>query len=256
METGNILKDRIVEELTCFKSDNSYCSDCGRVNSEQMLTDNETVIQILSKGIIGRNFCVIKENDAVFNKNELILVNYDGFTEIAVVEEIGEIVKYRRHCVGMRESELPEYYKKLNEADQRHYERNITDEIKAKEIFRNKTEEHKLEMKLVDIHYQFDRKKLFFFYTAEGRVDFRELAKSLAGEFKTRIELRQIGVRDEAKRIGGLGVCGLEYCCTAFLSNFKRITAQLANDQNASANLSKLSGPCGKLKCCLSFEME
>jgi cell fate regulator YaaT (PSP1 superfamily) len=111
-------------------------------------------------------------------------------------------------------------------------------------------------MKLVHIHYQFDRKRLFFFYTSDGRVDFRELAKDLASEFKTRIELRQMGVRDEAKNIGGLGTCGREFCCSSFLNNFKRISTQLANDQNLNTNLSKLSGPCGKLKCCISFEID
>jgi cell fate regulator YaaT (PSP1 superfamily) len=111
-------------------------------------------------------------------------------------------------------------------------------------------------MKLVDVHYQFDKKKLYFFYTTDGRVDFRELAKSLASEFRTRIELRQMGVRDEAKRIGGLGSCGREYCCSSFLNNFKKITTQVANQQNTSSNISKLSGPCGKLKCCLCFELE
>ena len=106
-----------------------------------------------------------------------------------------------------------------------------------------------------NIHYQFDRKRLFFFYTSDGRVDFRELAKELASIFKTRIELRQMGVRDEAKQMGGVGSCGREYCCSSFLSNFKRITTQIAADQNNSSNLSKMSGPCGKLKCCLSYEL-
>ncbi|MBL1211950.1 MAG: hypothetical protein HND52_01220 [Ignavibacteriae bacterium] len=132
---------------------------------------------------------------------------------------------------------------------------NYEDELNAIPIFRKAVEKYKLSMKLVDIHFQFDRKKLFFYYTSDGRVDFRELAKELASHFKTRIELRQIGVRDEAKRIGGLGTCGREFCCASFLSNFKRITTQIANDQNLSSNMSKLSGPCGKLKCCLSYEV-
>ena len=111
-------------------------------------------------------------------------------------------------------------------------------------------------MKLVDVHYQFDRKKLYFYYTADGRIDFRQLVKELANEFRTRIELRQIGVRDEAKLIGGVGSCGREYCCTSFISSFKKITTQVAHDQNLTSFLAKHSGPCGKLKCCLSFEAE
>ena len=134
--------------------------------------------------------------------------------------------------------------------------RNKRDEERAKPIFLSLVNKLKLEMKLVDIHFQFDRKKLYFFYTSDGRVDFRQLAKDLASEFKTRIELRQIGVRDEAKQIGGMGTCGREYCCTSFMCNFKRISTQFASEQNLNLSFSKMSGPCCKLKCCLSFELD
>ena len=116
--------------------------------------------------------------------------------------------------------------------------------------------ERNLEMKLVDVELQFDNHKLTFFFTAEKRVDFRELVKELAGTYKTRIELRQIGVRDEAKRIGGFGVCGLPLCCTSFLRDFEPISTQLAREQNISLNPAKISGNCGRLLCCLLYEKE
>jgi cell fate regulator YaaT (PSP1 superfamily) len=114
--------------------------------------------------------------------------------------------------------------------------------------------ERGLEMKLVDVELQFDNNKLTFFFTAEKRIDFRELVKELATTYKTRIELRQIGVRDEAKRIGGFGVCGLPLCCTAFLGDFEPISTQLAREQNLSLNPAKISGNCGRLLCCLLYE--
>jgi cell fate regulator YaaT (PSP1 superfamily) len=116
--------------------------------------------------------------------------------------------------------------------------------------------ERKLEMKLVDVELQFDNHKLTFFFTAEKRVDFRELVKELAAAYKTRIELRQIGVRDEAKRIGGFGVCGLPLCCSSFLRDFEPISTQLAREQNLSLNPAKISGNCGRLLCCLLYERE
>jgi len=114
--------------------------------------------------------------------------------------------------------------------------------------------ERGLEMKLVDVELQFDNNKLTFFFTAEKRIDFRELVKELATTYKTRIELRQIGVRDEAKRIGGFGVCGLPLCCTTFLGDFEPISTQLAREQNLSLNPAKISGNCGRLLCCLLYE--
>jgi cell fate regulator YaaT (PSP1 superfamily) len=114
---------------------------------------------------------------------------------------------------------------------------------------------HQLEMKLVDIEYQFDRNKLTFFFTADHRVDFRALVRDLAAEYKTRIELRQIGVRDEAKRLGGYGVCGLRLCCAAYLQNFDPISTQDARVQGLSLNPSKISGNCGRLLCCLKYEI-
>ncbi|HHX86829.1 MAG TPA: stage 0 sporulation family protein [Firmicutes bacterium] len=117
-------------------------------------------------------------------------------------------------------------------------------------------ERHKLEMKLVGAEYTFDRSKVIFYFTSEGRVDFRELVKDLASIFRTRIELRQIGVRDEAKLLGGLGPCGRSICCVSFLEEFEPVSIRMAKGQNLSLNPSKISGVCGRLMCCLRFEME
>lgn len=129
-------------------------------------------------------------------------------------------------------------------------------EEEAFELGLKKINEHNLDMKLVDVEYTFDRSKIIFYFTADGRVDFRELVKDLAAVFRTRIELRQIGVRDEAKMIGGLGPCGRVLCCHTFLGEFEPVSIRMAKDQNLSLNPTKISGVCGRLMCCLRYESE
>ncbi len=129
-------------------------------------------------------------------------------------------------------------------------------EEQAFRIGQEKIAKHKLDMKLVDVEYTFDRSKIIFYFTADGRVDFRELVKDLASVFRTRIELRQIGVRDEAKMIGGLGTCGRELCCCTFLGDFEPVSIRMAKDQNLSLNPTKISGICGRLMCCLRYESD
>lgn len=124
----------------------------------------------------------------------------------------------------------------------------------ALEVCQQKVHQHHLEMKLVDAEYTFDRNKIIFYFTAEGRVDFRELVRDLATVFRTRIELRQIGVRDEAKMLGGIGPCGRVLCCSSFLGDFEPVSIKMAKDQNLSLNPAKISGLCGRLMCCLKFE--
>ncbi|MCD7036627.1 stage 0 sporulation family protein [Metabacillus sp. GX 13764] len=124
----------------------------------------------------------------------------------------------------------------------------------AYEVCQQKVAQHGLDMKLVDVEYTFDRNKVIFYFTADGRVDFRELVKDLASIFKTRIELRQIGVRDEAKMLGGIGPCGRMLCCSTFLGDFEPVSIKMAKDQNLSLNPTKISGLCGRLMCCLKYE--
>ena len=134
--------------------------------------------------------------------------------------------------------------------------RNEQAEKEAFDIAIDRIAEHKLEMKLVDVEYAFDRSKIIYYFTANGRVDFRMLVKSLASIFKTRIELRQIGVRDESKMLGGLGLCGQPFCCSRFLKNFQPVSIKMAKEQGLSLNPAKISGSCGRLMCCLAYEQK
>lgn len=140
--------------------------------------------------------------------------------------------------------------------DVRRMRQNREDEKRAFKICEERIARHKLEMKLVDVEYTLDRSKILFYFIADGRIDFRELVKDLAGVFHTRIELRQIGVRDEAKMIGGLGCCGRELCCSSYLDDFHPVSINMAKDQNLSLNPAKISGVCGRLMCCLKYEHE
>ncbi len=142
------------------------------------------------------------------------------------------------------------------ESDIKHAEENKEKEAEAFEICKKKIAEHKLDMNLVEAEYTFDNAKLLFYFTSDGRVDFRDLVKDLASVFRTRIELRQIGIRDEAKLLGGLGVCGRPFCCSSFLSDFVQVSIKMAKEQNFSLNSAKISGACGRLMCCLRYEHE
>ena len=146
--------------------------------------------------------------------------------------------------------------RKATETDTMEFNKLKQNEQDAKEIFITKAKKHKLEMKLIDVEYTFDQKKAIFYFTAEGRVDFRELVKDLASIFKVRIELRQIGVRDEAKIFKGLGVCGRTTCCAQWLGDFTPVSIKMAKEQNLSLNSTKISGICGRLLCCLTYEQE
>jgi len=142
------------------------------------------------------------------------------------------------------------------EEDLRISELNKEREKEAFDICKAKIEEHKLEMKLVDVECGFEGNKILFFFTADGRVDFRDLVKDLAAVFRTRIELRQIGVRDETKMLGGLGICGRPYCCNQFLNDFQPVSTKMAKTQSMSLNPTKISGSCGRLMCCLRYEQD
>ena len=149
---------------------------------------------------------------------------------------------------------LKKMIRKATQGDLKKVEENRKKERHAFEICEKKILDHKLEMKLVDVEYTFDNNKILFYFTADGRVDFQELVKDLASVFRTRIELRQIGVRDEAKMMGGLGICGRPFCCTSFLGEFQPVSIKMAKEQGLSLNPVKISGTCGRLMCCLKYE--
>lgn len=143
-----------------------------------------------------------------------------------------------------------------NEKDFKKIEENKQKEKDALKVCESMVEKHKLDMKLVNVEYSFDGSRIVFFFTSDGRVDFRELVKDLAAYFHTRIELRQIGVRDEAKMLGGIGICGQPYCCKQFLNDFQTVSIKMAKEQGLSLNPTKVSGSCGRLMCCLKYEQD
>ena len=193
-----------------------------------------------------------------FDPQNLKISNKDFvIVETAQGEEYGEVAISNR---AIPEEKIVKPLKKVlriaTYKDKKHYEENKKKEKEAFEICKQKIKEHKLEMTLTDVEFKFDNSKVLFYFTADGRIDFRDLVKDLAAIFKTRIELRQIGVRDEVKRIGGNGVCGRELCCCSFLGNFETVSIKMAKEQNMSLNPSKISGNCGRLMCCLKYEQE
>ena len=151
---------------------------------------------------------------------------------------------------------LRKVLRKATEEDLKIYRENTEKEKQALEVCQKKADEHNLEMKVVDVEYSFDGSKILFYFTADGRVDFRELVKDLASIFRVRIELRQIGVRDEAKMLGGLGICGRPFCCSTFLNEFNPVSIKMAKEQNLSLSPTKISGICGRLMCCLRHEQD
>ena len=151
-------------------------------------------------------------------------------------------------------SPLKKIIRIADEKDYKKHKENEEKKERAIKLCQEKVDKHKLEMKLIDVEYTFDNSKIIFYFTADGRVDFRELVKDLAGVFKMRIELRQIGVRDEAKMVGGIGTCGRSLCCHSWLSEFEPVSIKMAKVQNLSLNPTKISGICGRLMCCLKYE--
>ncbi|MCM3125904.1 stage 0 sporulation family protein [Mesobacillus sp. AQ2] len=184
-------------------------------------------------------------------------IQKDEFVIVETVRgvEYGRVVIPRKQ-VGENDVVLP-LKKVVRIADQKDrliVEENKTAAKEAYDVCSEKVNEHQLDMKLVDVEYTFDRNKVIFYFTADGRVDFRELVKDLASIFRTRIELRQIGVRDEAKMLGGIGPCGRMLCCSTYLGDFEPVSIKMAKDQNLSLNPTKISGLCGRLMCCLKYE--
>ncbi len=193
-----------------------------------------------------------------FDPDNLIMKRGDfAIVETARGVEFGMVEIGNR---DVDESEIVSPLKKVMRiATEEDKEKNAENKEKEKEAFSicvEKIKKHKLEMKLIDVEFTFDNNKIIFYFTADGRIDFRELVKDLAAVFRTRIELRQIGVRDEAKMVNGMGICGRTLCCSTFLGDFHPVSIKMAKDQGLSLNPSKISGVCGRLMCCLKYEQE
>lgn len=197
------------------------------------------------------------QQDIYQNKNELelkigdyVIVEAERGLNLGKVSLVGQLVNLKYN----KEEQLKNIIRKATEADLEILTKNREKEKSAFALCKEKVKFYNLDMKLVDVELQFDGSKLTFYFTAAQRVDFRELVKDLASIYRTRIELRQIGVRDEAKRIGGYGICGKPQCCSSFLKDFAQITTQMAKNQMLALNPTKISGNCGRLLCCLRYE--
>ncbi len=190
-------------------------------------------------------------------------LNFDIKQGDNVIVETARGMEYGGVVMGVKTIDAEQFKKPIKsvirpatEEDTERYKKNKELEKEAYKICLEKIRKHKLEMKLVEVEYTFDGNKILFYFTADGRVDFRELVKDLATVFKTRIELRQIGVRDEAKTLGSVGVCGRGLCCSQFLGEFAPVSIKMAKEQGLSLNPAKISGACGRLMCCLKYEQD
>lgn len=188
---------------------------------------------------------------SVFRNGDNVIVETSRGTECGTV-----VIENREMPDEKTVAPLKEIIRAATAADMRIVEQNRQKEKNAMKICQEKIAAHKLDMKLVDVECTFDNNKLLFYFTADNRVDFRELVKDLASVFRTRIELRQIGVRDEAKMLGGLGICGRPFCCASFLGEFQPVSIKMAKEQSLSLNPTKISGTCGRLMCCLKYEQD
>lgn len=195
-----------------------------------------------------KNYLCVIDEEVNLNKYEKVVIEKDKCLEVGEVRS--ELI-----VTDEKKEALCKFIRVINQDDEKKLHDNIILEKKALEICKTKVLKYGLNMNLILSHYSLDRKKLTFYFTADQRVDFRNLVKDLASTFKTRIELWQIGPRDEVKIVGGIGDCGRELCCSRFLSDFKTITLEMARKQSLNVNPNKISGICGRLKCCLYYEL-
>lgn len=214
-----------------------------------MIETRNDLIEVVFKG--RRREYFTNPRELPVHEGDWVIVQADRGIDLGKVHHTTEWVK-REDAPG----KLRELLRPAQPEDLEVFERNRAKETRAFDTAKERIVHREAEMKLVDVEYQFDGNRITFFFTAEKRVDFRDLVKDLASIFRTRIELRQIGVRDEAGRIGGVGTCGRELCCATWLRQFEPITLKMAKDQGLSPSPSKISGACGRLKCCLRYELD
>ena len=212
-------------------------------------------VEVLFKG--GRKGIYRNVQRLDLQTGDFVVVQAERGTDFGSVHMMGELVRLRLKSKSeAADVRFPNVIRRGTLQDVERWEANKEAEAEAFHIGREAIDRLKLPMKLVDAEWQFDRKKVTFYFTAAHRVDFRQLVRDLAGRFRTRVELRQIGARDEAARLGGIGSCGRELCCSTWLQEFKPVSTQAAKAQNLPLNPVRLSGQCGRLKCCLNYELE
>ncbi|MGE3801865.1 MAG: stage 0 sporulation family protein [Candidatus Kapaibacterium sp.] len=251
---------------SCGKGDcgsDSGCATggCGKGSLLELIatnftyTDERHIVEVTFPGN-RKGFAFYEDPEMILRVRDVVVVEHESGQEWAAVSMTGSLVHAKRKAKRLSGEELPVILRLADPTDAKKIEQGKASSRQAYSVCRTRIESFELPMELVDAEWQFDRKKLTFYFTAEGRIDFRALVRDLAAIFNTRIELRQIAVRDAAKRLGGVGICGLELCCTTFLGRYEHITLDHAKIQQIPANPSKLSGQCGRLKCCLLYEID
>jgi cell fate regulator YaaT (PSP1 superfamily) len=218
-------------------------------------TDERRIVEVTFKGY-RREFVVLPDDDIQLRVRDMVIVEAERGVDIATVSMTGSLVHAKRRAKRLSGELLSTVLRKATPQDLETHARDHDAERKALDVCRARVEHFGLPMNLVGAEWQFDHRRVTFFFTADGRVDFRELVRDLASIFHTRIELRQIAVRDEAKRLGGMGICGRELCCTTHLGRYEHVTLDHAKSQQLQINPTKLSGLCGRLKCCLLYELD
>jgi len=213
------------------------------------MSKNSKLVEVVFKG--ERRAIYRNRNEIDINEGDTVVVEAERGEDLGRVSLVGALVKLKRG-----KGDAKGIVRIAAEKDMAQHNANLAKENDSYKVCREKIKHYNLDMKLVDVEMQFDGSKITFYFTAAQRVDFRELVKDLASVYRTRIELRQIGVSDEAKRVSGFGICGRKQCCSAFLNEFEQITTQMAKDQEISLNPAKISGNCGRLLCCLRYEEE
>ena len=238
----------ILEEINSVTESEAETVESAPAVEEEELQQYE-IIGVRFKS--GGKIYYFAANSMTFAKGDPIIVDTARGIEFGICEIPNKFVTERDIVLPLRNA-----VRKATAEDISRHELCVAHEKEAAEIFVQKIAEHKLGMKYIDVEYAFDGSKLLFYFTAEGRVDFRELVKDLASVFRIRIELRQIGIRDETKLLGGIGLCGRPFCCKTFLPDFVQVSIKMAKEQNLSLNSQKISGACGRLMCCLRYEYE
>mgnify|MGYP002623492952 FL=1 len=237
-------------------------SDMDRAEDISALEDNEDYAEDSEDFVYPDNLYKVKIEYSV----EGVYVQKGGNMELKHGDYVVIPTKYGKdiavvlgkadHPVGIRPSDIIRIDRKASEKDLKHFFELRDKEANAAKVFKEKVKYHNLDMKLIAVHFLLDEQKTLFFFSSDNRVDFRELVKDLVSVFKMRIELRQIGVRDESRITGGLGICGRPYCCSSVSDKLRPVSIKMAKDQNLSLNSSKISGQCGRLLCCMSYEYD
>jgi len=226
------------------------------IDEDDLVDADFDIVEVEFKGLRRDFFRNIPK--ASLATSDLVIVQADSGVDIGHVVKMGRTVaiKMQQKHLDRDSPEILEVVRKATYDDAKTFEENKAREQDAADVCRGKIQKHGLDMKFVDVEFRFDLQKITLYYTAEQRVDFRELVKDLAGQYRTRIQLVQISAREEAKRLGGIGTCGRTLCCSSWLTEFKQVNTDAAKYQNLALNINRLSGQCGRLKCCLNYELD